>query len=62
MKNFDGFDGGTRSFFSYRGEPKNIQNKLEIGFANFAEQEGIYPMFWRKKEMNKQLNLLFELF
>ncbi|MEM8886660.1 MAG: sulfatase-like hydrolase/transferase, partial [Bacteroidota bacterium] len=37
---FFGFRGGARNYFAYEGPPKNPQNKLERGFADFEELKG----------------------
>jgi arylsulfatase A-like enzyme len=37
---FYGFRGGARDYFPYKGEPANVQNKLERNFGNFKEHEG----------------------
>lgn len=37
---FFGFRGGARNYFAYDGPPKEPQNKLERGFADFEEHEG----------------------
>ncbi len=37
---FYGFRGGARSYFEYSDEPAEPLNKMERGFANFAEHKG----------------------
>jgi arylsulfatase A-like enzyme len=37
---FYGFRGGARSYFAYKGKPKDPLNRLERDYGNFKEHEG----------------------